>query len=891
MLHSTLAVLLLLGNLVAAVPPAPGRQGQNPAAASQRQMPPGEADRVRCRNQIDGIFDFSKRFAAKEREAVRQLANDLLAEAQKGQDNTPGTVFLLLTMAIEAAEKIGDATIIEGAFTTMGQQFFVDAPVLAYDSAARMARNSQSGCKALDLVRLFVHAGIGSLPISQNTVKRALTEAEAQAKRCAGSKDDHAAALALVATLKAAIANAKVSAERVGAGETLPRAEVPPATDAVRAATRTTIKASLGDLDQKSKREVELLRATHLAEGLATKKNAPGVRYEYLLSAKDLAVRVGDATAVVQTIDELGVQFAVNGPELLVAAARDSVKRAVAPAQDLTRLLLMAAKAQVPIDAVLARQLLKEAEGQRERHRANTQLYKELGLECSQALAELDDAETYAGLQKAVTEQPNDAKASERLGWFLCVRRETWAEGLLFLAKGEALVLVPGTLASDVAKKELASPVTDDMAWEIAEAWWAFAEAKESQAVERPALRRHARSWYKKIEHLKDVRRRKIEACLREDAPVVPAASVPAVGASPAAAAGNASEPLKPRQPTAKDAPVAEAIDLALSWLSMHQDADGRWDCSTFMRLDPANGRCDGGGNAAHDVGVTALAVMAFLASGHTDTTGSYSETVRSGLTWLGQQQDSSGRFSWQAGDFIYDHSMATLAMARAAKATGNQTWTGHAKSGVGYLLLHKNPEAAWRYQPQDHDNDLSVTTWCLAAVRASKDVGYVVDDLVWTTAGAYVQGLASADGRFGYTRPGEGSSRKVGDHRARFPSEKGEAMTAAGLYCLHLLGQAASRGSIAPASAAQLADKPPSLDPGCADSYYWYHGTVALRLQGGPTWTKWWKALRTVALPSQRRDNNFTGSWDPTDAWGEDGGRIATTAFLCLALQVGAFE
>jgi hypothetical protein len=35
-----------------------------------------------------------------------------------------------------------------------------------------------------------------------------------------------------------------------------------------------------------------------------------------------------------------------------------------------------------------------------------------------------------------------------------------------------------------------------------------------------------------------------------------------------------------------------------------------------------------------------------------------------------------------------------------------------------------------------------------------------------------------------------------------------------------------------------------------------------------------------------QRGDGNFKGSWDPNGVWGEDGGRVYSTAILVLTLQ-----
>ena len=65
------------------------------------------------------------------------------------------------------------------------------------------------------------------------------------------------------------------------------------------------------------------------------------------------------------------------------------------------------------------------------------------------------------------------------------------------------------------------------------------------------------------------------------------------------------------------------ALKDGLEWLKKHQDEDGKWDCDQFMKHDdPASDQCDGPDNAVHDVGVTGLALLAFLGDGSTMRSG-----------------------------------------------------------------------------------------------------------------------------------------------------------------------------------------------------------------------------------------------------------------------------
>ena len=88
------------------------------------------------------------------------------------------------------------------------------------------------------------------------------------------------------------------------------------------------------------------------------------------------------------------------------------------------------------------------------------------------------------------------------------------------------------------------------------------------------------------------------------------------------------------------------------------------------------------------------------------------------------------------------------------------------------------------------------------------------------------------------------------------------------------------------------VASKPPVWDEsdGSIDMYYWYYGTFAMNQWGGKHWKDWRKAIETALIPNQHRkdkEDNFFGSWDPVGPWGEDGGRVYSTAICTLMLEV----
>src|SRR5262245_18525925 len=64
------------------------------------------------------------------------------------------------------------------------------------------------------------------------------------------------------------------------------------------------------------------------------------------------------------------------------------------------------------------------------------------------------------------------------------------------------------------------------------------------------------------------------------------------------------------------DANVVAAIETGLDWLRKHQDDDGHWDCDQFMKHDAGAETCTDPGNAANDIGITGLTVLAFAREG-----------------------------------------------------------------------------------------------------------------------------------------------------------------------------------------------------------------------------------------------------------------------------------
>jgi hypothetical protein len=77
--------------------------------------------------------------------------------------------------------------------------------------------------------------------------------------------------------------------------------------------------------------------------------------------------------------------------------------------------------------------------------------------------------------------------------------------------------------------------------------------------------------------------------------------------------------------------------------------------------------------------------------------------------------------------------------------------------------------------------------------------------------------------------------------------------------------------------------------DDGSIDMYYWYYGTLALFQVGGAHWRKWNDAMVDAIVNHQHPKSTGarTGSWDPIDAWSDEGGRVYSTAVMVMCLEV----
>jgi len=348
---------------------------------------------------------------------------------------------------------------------------------------------------------------------------------------------------------------------------------------------------------------------------------------------------------------------------------------------------------------------------------------------------------------------------------------------------------------------------------------------------------------------------------------------------------------------------INEALLAGLEWLKEHQSDDGRWDCDGFPNeCDKGGELTDGEGEPNHDVGVTGLALLAFLGFGDSMREGTYQPQIRSGVAWMLKQQDKeTGCLGPAVGqEFLYNHSIATLALCEAYYSDpGNPILKRAAQKAVNFISSARNPYQAWRYTvPPNGDNDTSVTGWMVFALAAARDAKLDISFEDFRGALSWIDEMTDpATGRTGYIDTG-GLSSRVEHLLDAYPAEESEAMTAVGMLCRifiqDILGDdVEDQTGKLELGAEILLEKLPewSEDGSTNDMYYWYYASYAMfqmKSVNKRYWDSWEKAMEKAILPNQHTEPPcWEGSWDPNGPWGHSGGRVYSTATMVLCLEV----
>jgi len=334
------------------------------------------------------------------------------------------------------------------------------------------------------------------------------------------------------------------------------------------------------------------------------------------------------------------------------------------------------------------------------------------------------------------------------------------------------------------------------------------------------------------------------------------------------------------------------AVHDGLAYLAAHQRRGGYW--------------AEAGDRDAkyHDVrvGNTALCLLAFLAAGHTQQSGTeHSAAVARAVDYLLATQDRrTGHFGDTAS---YGHGIATYALAECFAITGDPRLREPLERAVARVLANQVPEdyrgdprlvGGWGYYYGDGSTydpwpRVSITSWQVMALESARLGGLAVDEQALRSAGKFI--ARSWDPRLGALRYSH-DPRRVDSEYPTLPGS-----TPAGLFALSLLGEdLGSERFAAPRNYVmsrlprgwRYAGEQAFVERAQGNVYFLYYGSLAMLRAGGDDWRRWNVALKETLLPAQELD----GSWRPLDVYARYAGdsredSIYTTAMCVLTLEV----
>ena len=298
------------------------------------------------------------------------------------------------------------------------------------------------------------------------------------------------------------------------------------------------------------------------------------------------------------------------------------------------------------------------------------------------------------------------------------------------------------------------------------------------------------------------------------------------------------------------------AVDKAIEWLATNQETNGNWSIAKH------------GGRAGHDVGATAFALLTFFGRGERhDKECHYQGTVSNGVKWLvGQQNRLTGdlRGPRPPSQGMYDHSIASLALAEAYGLTKDENLYEPAQSAIDFLVDSQNvTDGGWRYTP-GQEGDLSVAGWAIMALKSAYLSGLHVPESTFEGIRKWLHAVAKGQegGMYQY-QPGRGLGSP--------------AMVATGYFCSQLMGLSPNTPK-----SFETAGHLRKVGLRTGDIYYMYYGTLCSYQNQGPLWREWMGKMHKSLLKEQYSD----GSWMLTAGHGKSMGRAIVTSLVALSLQ-----
>ncbi|MBL8738130.1 MAG: terpene cyclase/mutase family protein [Planctomycetes bacterium] len=327
------------------------------------------------------------------------------------------------------------------------------------------------------------------------------------------------------------------------------------------------------------------------------------------------------------------------------------------------------------------------------------------------------------------------------------------------------------------------------------------------------------------------------------------------------------------------DESLRSAANRGLEWLAAHQHKDGYWAELVGYKLNDGYETTDD--RPLPHVGVTALALMSFLAGGHLPDRGKYGDVLHRGIDYVLQCSQDDGQIT-QNGTRMYSHAFATLFLAEVYGMVERPDVKRVLQRSVDLIVDSQNAEGGWRYRPFARESDMSITVCQVLALRSARNVGIHVPLTTIKNAQNYVyRSAVRGNDRTYRMRGGFGDDGGSFRYQNREPTRATFPLTAAGITTLYAAGEYDS--PIIRDALDYLDRRLESFTTANEGHYFYFYGhyyaVQAYYITGDPKWTKYFRTIKASLLSQQRRDGSWRCHTGPGDAFG--------TAVATLILQI----
>lgn len=313
------------------------------------------------------------------------------------------------------------------------------------------------------------------------------------------------------------------------------------------------------------------------------------------------------------------------------------------------------------------------------------------------------------------------------------------------------------------------------------------------------------------------------------------------------------------------------AVAKGLTWLAKQQRRGGEWVYD---------------GTAGGDtVAATAMALLPFLAAGHTHkTTGgqqNYAPNVRAGIEYLLKNQiKTTGTFTGiQPNHHMYAHAVATMALCECyGMSLDKGKLLYPCQNAINFIVKSQGRNGSWGYSP-NNEGDTSIVGWQIQALKSGemcKDL--TVDKNAMKKATKFLDTVSD-------------TSRKSTYGYRTAPGRPATGLTAVGLLCRYYIDGWGPVNAGMSEGVQQFVNARPPEEKSKMDIYYYYYATQVVHFHDGEPWHKSWNPkMRDLLIKLQvaGKGEKVDGSWDQDgEITGNAVGRLGTTCMALLTLEV----